>query len=280
MVVESTKVYRYGTQSVRQMVKHYVLSVPKSKVKWTEPIVYIHGGAWVGETHTYDEFSPLINRLDRQLNNGEYSLSQETTQIEFFAIDYRLSPEIVHPHHILDVLEALHFIHQLGTKQVSVVGHSAGSTMITQIMEHDKFLTAYDINFTSPIPSLTSVVFLDGIYSIKTMLEEYPSYEQEFVSTAFKTETDWLDNCNMVKDDLTTEEKATIKAKFERLRSVVVTHSTKDELLSTKQPETFCSWLESLPFTNYKYIVQDMGLHNQTYESDVLLSIIVEHVLN
>ncbi|KAG7737929.1 hypothetical protein KL912_003712 [Ogataea haglerorum] len=280
MVVQYTKVHKYGHQSPRQLLKHYRVAVPSSQITQNTPIVYIHGGAWVGESHTYNEFGPLIDKLDLQLNNGPYTTERHIAEIQFFGLDYRLSPEVVHPHHILDVLHALSFIYELGVHKVSLIGHSAGSTMCTQILEYATFLSFYGVEFTLPVPEIESIVFLDGIFDIPKMLEEYPSYLHEFVEIAFRSEQDWSKKCNMVHYRMTNDLKREIREKFNSLRKTIIAHSTKDELLSTRQPTEFCKWLDQLPYTYYKYIVQDMGTHNETYESDGLVSIIIQHLLH
>ncbi|KAG7906681.1 hypothetical protein KL905_002577 [Ogataea polymorpha] len=280
MVVEYTKVHKYDEQSPRKLLKHYKLIVPSSQIAHNTPIVYIHGGAWVGESHTYNELGPLIDKLDSRLNNGPYTTGKQLTEIQFFVLDYRLSPEVVHPHHILDVLHALSFVYKLGIHKVSLVGHSAGSTMCTQILEYKTFLGFYDIEFTLPVPDIDSIVFLDGIFDISKMLEEYPSYLQEFVQIAFPSEQDWSEKCNMLHYKMTGDKKREIRDKFNSLRKTIIAHSTKDELLSTRQPTEFCKWLDQLPYTGYNYIVQDMGTHNETYKSDGLVSIIIQHLLH
>ncbi|KAG7810968.1 hypothetical protein KL921_002596 [Ogataea angusta] len=280
MVVEYTKVHKYDNRSPRQLLKHYRVVVPSSQIVRNIPIVYIHGGAWVGESHTYNELGPLIDKLDLQLNNGTYTTEQQVTEIQLFVLDYRMSPEVVHPDHILDVLHALSFIHKLDINKVSLIGHSAGSTMCTQILEYKTFLGFYGIEFSLSVPDIDSIVFLDGIFDIPKMLEEYPSYLQEFVEIAFKSELDWSERCNMVHYKMTSDLKREIRDKFNSLRKTIIAHSTKDELLSTTQPTEFCKWLDQLPYTHYEYIVQDMGRHNETYESDGLVSIIIQHLLH
>ncbi|VEU24300.1 DEKNAAC105644 [Brettanomyces naardenensis] len=248
--------YKYDDKSPRQVYKVYKLTI-SSHVTIRYPIVFIHGGAWRDPANTCDDFDKLVTFVEQLLNTGG-----PTKEFELFSVDYRLSPGVKHPMHMLDVMEALSSIgkrHHID--EVTFCGHSVGSTLITQILENEGTVC----------PRVKRAIFLDGIYDIPLMLKEYPEY-QGFVSEAFEGPD--YNRSNMISACSAND---SVKSVYGKLESITIIHSTKDELLSLKQPERFYSWL--LTAGVEKDLIDrhycDYGKHNDVYQSPEVAKVLV-----
>ncbi|ODV87109.1 hypothetical protein CANARDRAFT_5665 [[Candida] arabinofermentans NRRL YB-2248] len=246
-------------------VKHFTLNGATDAAHQSNitPIVFIHGGAWVDPNNTLDDFDSLIEKID--------SLTEK--RVDLFSLEYRLSPQVIHPTHLLDVLEALHLIYsQYKVREVVIVGHSVGATLCSQIIDYKHVLEKYELEFTKQLPQIKSVVFLAGIYDVGNMLQDHPEYIS-FVEKAFNSENDWLNCCNMVQFN----NFDYYKQLFQTFETVIVLYSLNDELLPYNgQPEHFRKWLEISGITNAEYISDDFGRHNDIYSHEKLAKLITD----
>ncbi|GMG20832.1 unnamed protein product [Ambrosiozyma monospora] len=288
-MILKTQVYHYDDKSPRQVLKHY--QIAQTSVKVCTPIVFLHGGAWRDPTNTYKDFDKLVDQIDLELNNGNGTFiskgdsdfqSEDCYNIDLYSIDYRLSPEVKHPEHLKDVLLALNYIREeLNEDMVSLVGHSVGATLITQLCcpveELCKLFGGHNYQ-RLPLPKISHVMYLDGIYQVEDMIKEYPSY-LFFVKEAFKNENDYLNNCNDVKFNLDKVTSGKCQEVYSSMKNFYLIHSTKDELLSLRQPQLFYKWLTEEIHVEKSKISQlylDLGKHNDVYQHPKVAKMIVD----
>lgn len=280
-MIES-RLYAYGKDSIRQVYKEYTLKVSqstKNAIKY--PICFIHGGAWRDPKNDYNDYEKLIRYIDNAFlvkGNAE----SRSAKIQFFSIDYRLSPEVRHPKHLTDVLQCLKSISKkFDVTDVTLCGHSVGATLITQILERQKILKEYRIpeEQFEPLPNIRRVMFLDGIYDVNSLLREYPSYNS-FVGEAFK-DNDYVSKCNMISSGTKSQEAAGI---YNALERIVILHSSRDQLLSFQQPEEFVNWLLEIGVDESKlkgcYWIDDFGKHNEVYQSPKVADLLVDDIIS
>lgn len=202
-------------------------------------IIFIHGGLYRDPSNTYADWEAVIKEL-AQLDQSS----------KLYSIDYQISPDVKHPSHIIDSLKAIkHIVDTNKLKSISLVGHSVGATLITQILTPQLWSGLVDFE----IPKVAKVWLLDGIYDIATFVEEYPVCET-LIEESF-------DN---YKEPITPLNGEYDLCNWRTLEKIMVVQSTKDELLSMSQSEQFTKWLENLQL-QYQMVCQDFGLHNQVY---------------
>jgi len=280
-MIES-KLYKYGKDSIHQVYKEYTLKVSqstKNAIKY--PICFIHGGAWRDPKNDYDDYEKLIRYIENAfLCKG--SAGARSTQIQFFSIDYRLSAEVKHPKYLTDVLQCLKSISKkFKVTDVTLCGHSVGATLITQILERQKILQDYHIseNDFEPLPNIRRVIFLEGIYNVNSLLQEYPSYKG-FIGDAFKGD-DYVDKCNLISSGTKNQEATDI---YNALERIVILHSSRDQFVSFQQPEEFVNWLLEIGIGESKlkggYWIDDFGKHNQVYQSQKVADILVDDMIS
>ncbi|CAI5757236.1 unnamed protein product [Candida verbasci] len=147
--------------------------------------IYIHGGAWRDPNWTYDQLEPVVR-------NDNFT---------YIGINYRLSPDVKHPDHLIDILQALQYIKQnFEVGDLHILGYSCGATLILQLLNFEEIiemgLQAFGLSKTS-LPDLCNLIpfiyknikfkslrFLDGIYDPLELIEEYPDYSS-FIEAAF-----------------------------------------------------------------------------------------------
>lgn len=212
-------------------------------------LVVVHGGAWVDPNNTFDDFLEMVEHLLEQAAVHKFNI---------VGINYRLSPEVKHPSHIVDVVSALNFLkHEHNISTISLVGHSVGATLMLQLLSYRQ------LTGVAELAHVKSMVFLDGIYDVVDLLEEYPSY-RGFVEKAFDlgykeaTQLSWgADN------------KIAVSAK------IVIVQSTEDELLSMRQTNKFCEYLKQNN-VDYNLHVGAWGKHEEMYRRKEVAQIVSE----
>jgi kynurenine formamidase len=149
-------------------------------------------------------------------------LLEKDLPINLASINYRLSPEIVHPGHQNDVIAALNYVKDhYGMKQYALVGHSAGACL------------AFQAGYV--VPGCRGIVGVEGIYDLKQLVLQYPLY-RGFVEESFgKEEKTW--------NDASPTTIASMSHKGSSLK-VQLVHSREDELLSPQQTEAMLSVLK------------------------------------
>ncbi|CCE62876.1 hypothetical protein TPHA_0D02390 [Tetrapisispora phaffii CBS 4417] len=234
-------------------------------------IIFIHGGAWVDPTNTandFKEFSGYLNNLFDQLKMSEDSL------ISMFGINYRLSPRVKHPVHLLDVINSIfNIVKNHKINNIYLVGHSVGATLIWQILSFDFTSNLANSELSSKvkyiIKNVRGVFLLDGIYSIDNLLKEFPDYSS-FVSKAFTTTQDFIEPAPAIESfkNNTTEH---IK--------IYLVHSYQDELLSLNQIKLFMQVLmdNDIPF---QLELSNFGLHNEVYKNKLVAQYIYHNIIH
>lgn len=231
---------------------------PADRQQASKALVLIHGGAWIDEKNTPDDFKQLCKTI-LDLSNGAPHFSM-------YSIDYRLSPQVKHPTHIHDVIDNLYkLITEFKITSLQLLGHSVGATLAWQVSTWNCVSSPFKAKLDVIHSRLTGIYLVDGIYSLVELLDEYPSYIY-FVSQAFNDSA---------------KEFQEIKHSIERLpsnlTSIHLLHSYNDELLTLRQTRYFSSLLQEahVPFTAH---FSDMGLHNDVYSSAKLANYILNSV--
>ncbi|ODV97168.1 hypothetical protein PACTADRAFT_74724 [Pachysolen tannophilus NRRL Y-2460] len=243
----------------------------KSQVK-QDAIIFIHGGAWRDPNNTFKDFEKLIKNINNELS----SLSSLNNKIELYSLDYRLSPTVKHPCHLIDVINAINYIIKninSNLKNLTLVGHSVGSTLAIQVLDYKKLLNYYNENIDElDISFIKNLVLLDGIYDIPKLLDEYPSY-LSFINEAFEEKN--FNTATQLSISNKDEKNVQIGMYFKFLKKIIIVQSENDELLSLNQTNFFVKWLNSIGIYKFEKILDDFGKHNDVYESDKLKDLII-----
>lgn len=251
MCVEATKVL-YGEHKLQEIkVFHYS---PVNELS----LILIHGGAWRDPKNTYDDFLPLTRMLLSDKNNIKYNI---------FGVNYRLSPEVTHPYHLLDIVKALEMIHEnYGVKQCLLLGHSVGATILMQLVNLSTILLLGGNTKTKLPPiEIKGFFFVDGIYDMSDLIDEYGSPYEEFVLGAYSTRESYTNASPLSWGR--TEEFCTGDAEL------IVVHSLEDELLSLRQTRRFVDFLDKQKVA-YKLETGNFGAHEEVYRRNELAEMI------
>ncbi|AAS52110.1 ADR190Wp [Eremothecium gossypii ATCC 10895] len=221
-----------------------------------DAIVYLHGGAWIDVRNSPRDFAELAARV-----------REDAPLASQYAVTYRLSPEVQHPVHVADCVEHIsQLIVEKGIRKLHLLGHSVGATLCWQILTalpgDRRYPEGPDFAMKLALvrSSLAHVFLVDGIYSLRALLEEYPDYDY-FVNKAFKSLKDFEDPSESA----------------ERISAgpiLHVIHSYKDELLTLKQTQYLTAVLTAHQIP-YKLYVDDLGLHEDVYRNEKVAAYIV-----
>lgn len=149
---------------------------PKKSPGKLPVMVMIHGGGWrIGDK------SNLAVGLDK----SKYFNRQGFVYI---SVNYRLTPEVQHPGHIIDVAEAIAWVHDhVGDyggdpETLFVMGHSAGAHLAALVATDHRRLKKHDKQFSI----IDGVVLLDGAgYDIPAKLKIGNSVANAMYLSAF-----------------------------------------------------------------------------------------------
>lgn len=231
---------------------------PRNKQDASKALVFIHGGAWIDEKNTPNDFKQLCKTI-LELSNG-------MPRFSMYSIDYRLSPQVKHPTHIHDVIENLYkLITEFKITSFQLLGHSVGATLAWQVCTCNCVLFPFKAKLDVVQSRLTGIYLVDGIYSLVELLDEYPSYNY-FVSQAFNDSDKDFEEIKLSIDRLPSH-----------ISSIHLLHSYNDELLTLRQTRYISTLLQEahLPFTAH---FSDMGLHNDVYSNAKLANYILNSV--
>lgn len=245
-------------------------------------IVFIHGGAWTDPRNSYDDFRDMISRIKTSISS----------RFNIFGINYRLSPEVKHPFHLFDVVQAISLlVNSYQVKELLFVGHSVGATLMLQLLNprvvlNDGFQilrSTKDLHNTSlPEPAqicsvlehfeqikFSTFFFLDGIYDVQDLVREYPSYES-FVYKCFVNDQHIREG-TPVSSSKTDRDLKRNSFAYDRF---VIVHSLEDELVTLRQMLAFQKFLvdHNQPFTLF---VGNYGAHEEVYKSKDVDTIIL-----
>lgn len=249
---------KYGDHPLQE-IKLFRFSEKNSK-----NLVLLHGGGWRDPNNSYNDFVELVEKIN-------------TPGLNLIGINYRLSPEIKHPYHLIDVVAALSTLsRKLNVTKLLMVGHSVGATLMLQLLDYEHIVseglkvlgeTPMKLNF--PDIELETLVFVDGIFDIVELLEEYPDYTF-FVKDAFISEKHYSNASQM------SLQSAIGPSGLETTRIVVV-HSQEDELLSLRQTLSFQKFLASLHIP-FRFYSGPYGAHEEVYWRQELADIIGDSI--
>ena len=118
-------------------------------------LIYIHGGGWsFGDKSEWD-----TSKIEYFCNKGYICVS----------VNYRLSPDVVHPTHIQDVANAINWVEDNISKyggnssDITLIGHSAGAHLVALAVTNQKYIN----NAGANIHNINKAYILDaGAYLI------------------------------------------------------------------------------------------------------------------
>lgn len=234
-------------------------------------VIFIHGGAWRDPNNTYDDFQEIIGNI----------LSRDGSRANLIGVNYRLSPQFKHPSHLIDVVTALNTLNvHYSIDNIILVGHSVGATLLLQLLNYKQIIDLgvdkSDPRITNNPPaslnvSLKDLVFVDGIYDIVDLIDEYPGYAL-FVNEAFNSLQHYKDSSQLSS---TVFQKNPLFALAGETPRFTVVQSLQDELLSARQTHGFVKFLDSLGIVPLVFF-GNYGLHEQVYKLDQLANILLE----
>lgn len=211
--------YREGAPSDAHTLDLYL---PPRTAERPPLFVYIHGGAWIsGDRRQYLPLAAGIMAAGTAVAVINYRLS-----------DAGRDP---HPAHVQDAAAAVAYLRKNAGKvgydpdRIFVGGHSAGA--------HISALLAYQPSYLQAVgekpDSIRGFIGIEGIYDLPALVSRWPSYREDFVSTAFG------------RDD-----KAWAAASPQRLalsgtRPWLLIHSAQDELVDEPQSRRFADALRA-----------------------------------
>ena len=149
----------------------------------TRPVmVFIHGGGWRGGNKMNVRAKPY-----RFVHEGYL----------FVSINYRLSPEVQHPEHALDVARALAWVHENirdyggDPDRMYIMGHSAGGHLAAIVATDESLLGTYGLDLTA----IKGVVLLEGAaYDIPLQIPDAdPKLKDMCLETFGDDEQAWKD---------------------------------------------------------------------------------------
>ncbi len=143
--VTVSKPIHYGSDK-RQIVQVY--QPDSCRAKACPVVMWVHGGGWKNGDTTKNTASDMLTIW---ANQG----------IVMVGINYRLSPDVVHPKHVQDVAAAINWVHQnisgYGGDQnhLFLLGHSAGAHLVALVSTNPTYLATYNLspkNLTAVFP--------------------------------------------------------------------------------------------------------------------------------
>lgn len=135
-------------------------------------LVFVHGGAWkIGDKSMHAHIGKTLARAG----------------IGIAVINHRLSPQVMHPEHLLDVARATHWvitaISEYGgnSERVHLMGHSSGAHLVALLALH----TAY-MRRTGTTHPIGCTICISGIYDIPSFMKT--SFGRSIILPAFGTD--------------------------------------------------------------------------------------------
>lgn len=257
-------VAKYGSHDLHNIGFYSKESFSKSFV------IFIHGGAWRDPRNTHRDADTLMAGIVSSSVTGA-------------SIDYRLSPEVVHPAHVQDVASALDYISKnYQVDKVVLVGHSAGATIALQLFMR---LSEWSEHTQLVLSKVISVVASEGIYDIGALMNDDPSYEG-FVKEAFgqnSTYENW-DAASPASGLYGWESRRANVcllhpeyAEVEFNGRLVVVHSPEDELLNINIQPKIAE--QRMGGKSIEIVMKEArGRHDEVYTSRELIEIVREEI--
>ncbi|KAG5999415.1 hypothetical protein E4U54_001859 [Claviceps lovelessii] len=247
-------------------------------------IIYIHGGAWRDPLVTSASFIPTLKSLSTAW------LQSRKSPVAFASISYSLSPyphhpthpsnrcddsrNASHPQHILDVLEAIHFLQsraKFGNNYI-LAGHSCGATLAFQTaMNPVRWGT--DNAAKDDIEAPLMVLGLNGLYDMPELIEnpggqhnQFRQLYEQFTRNAFGDDEDvWRDISPAFVENWARE--------WPDGRRVMLVQGTQDDLVPYRQGERM---RDSLVGSKSDRLVVELvdgeGQHDEIWQKGILLA--------
>lgn len=243
--MSENEVVEYGDEPLQTIKLFYF----DRKNKHT--LIFIHGGAWRDPNNTFDDFTELIDRFPK-------------TSTNFVGINYRLSPKVKHPLHLSDIVNAISYLEKnYDVHEVLIVGHSVGATLILQLLTYRSILKSSSISLSI---FLRNLYFLDGIYDIVDLVEEYGDDYKSFVDEAFATTQEYSE-ATALRGPLSS-------ANFDfNLTKAFLIQSLDDELLGVRQTDLMAQFLIKRG-ASYSDLRGHWGKHEEVYRRQEIGEII------
>lgn len=306
MLAVETEILSYGEHTQRERIKRYLIPGERPIYRG---VIAIHGGAWRDPNNTCSDFDEYVQKW-AEMNDIEEGRKRGLGMV-VYSVDYKLSSERgVFPQIVFDIMGALEVIKgdsrqfwaeeedggnvssyndnnnnndnnndnechgdpQSKELDFTIVGHSVGCTIITQILEIDSVRCGNDIGL---LPLISRAVFLDGIYNVASMLSEYPEYEF-FILEEFGS----IENskrCNSITQGCVCISPLVLQ-KWQQLQDILIIHSSRDELLSFKQADEFRDWLKANGLYQFQCIYKDFGMHNNVYVNPEVAAVVYRYI--
>ena len=210
--------------------------------RWTDSaplpaVVQIHGGAWViGDKR--EQGIPLLNHLAK---NGYVG----------FNVNYRLSPKVAFPEHLIDVKRAIAWIRDradtygIDPNRIAVTGGSAGGhlTALAALTENDP---RYQPGFEEADTSVAAAVPFYGVYDFTNEGGEYePEFRKFLERTVMKASFD--------NDRSAFEAASPLHQVHPEAPPFLVIHGTHDSLVPVGVAQRFVARLRSVSKNSVAY---------------------------
>ena len=156
------------------------------KGKKNPVMVFIHGGAWQIGDKSY---------------HGNKAIAFTDKGYVFVSINYRLSPDVMHPSHVEDTASALAWIYKNiedyggDREKIYIMGHSAGASIGALVATSEKYLQkeGLDLNI------LKGVILLDGAgYNMEEVKELNEKFYSRIYEPAFGDDPEVLKDASPV----------------------------------------------------------------------------------
>ncbi|CED82594.1 BNA7 [Phaffia rhodozyma] len=224
-------------------------------------IVFIHGGAW----RTSSSQDPTLDDLPRGILPQQFALALP---------NYRLSdqPEdkiegkrkVLHPDHVLDCRMAVEWLVRTGagglinekTKEnVWLMGHSAGAHIIAHFLLETPSIAPIPADIRSTIKGF---FFSETITDIDALVEEYPDYQEWFITSAFGPPPYLTSSPSHPSSPYALPPSSSLQE-----YRIMISHSKADTLVSTSQPIALASRLAALGLKVEVFTDEDIGEHDE-----------------
>lgn len=154
----------------------------KEDLKDKPVVFFVHGGSLlIGDKGNDNVWK----------NKSEYFISEDYI---FISVNYRLSPKVMYPTHIIDIADAFMYVYNSIDKyggdknSIFVMGHSAGAHMVSLLSTNEKYITKAG----------GSLSLIKGCVSLDTEQYNTATADENYVKT-IGTSQEMLDDASPLK---------------------------------------------------------------------------------
>jgi acetyl esterase/lipase len=163
--IETIKNVSYYDGADRDAAQHKLdLYLPQGVSRFPT-VVFVHGGAWT--MGSKDGFLALLGH--RAADHGNFFAEKGIAAVH---VNYRLSPKVLHPEHIIDVTRSIAWVRRNIAKyggdvdNIFIMGHSAGGHLVALAASDPKYLQAEGL---TP-QMIRGVIGVSGVYVLDPTL--------------------------------------------------------------------------------------------------------------